>query len=397
MYRIKNDFVSACLISSILFFAIVSLGLSLAILPLYVNKVLGYSPFFVGIVVAVESISTLLSRTHSGRFSDNHGPKKGMFLGLFLTFISGFLCYLCFVSLTPSVVTFIVIILSRILMGIGESLIFTCSGTWPIGLVGKAHAGKIMSWVGIAMFLGLAIGNYFGTWSYYNIGIIYSALLMTFLPVIGLFFAIIVRTVKIYPKKNKLSLLFAINRTWKAGLGFALANVGYASTTAFLVLFFIQKGWEKDAAFSLALFGLGYVASRLTLGWMADSSGLKLTLFSLLLESIGLLLIGLSTTPHSAMLGSFLTGFGLSMIYPLLALPALNSMPDENIGLALSTYESCFDIGILLAGFVGGSIISQLGYEAVFIFAFFCCLIAMYFSILAYKQLNRSGKDFLRQ
>ncbi|MWM26883.1 MFS transporter, partial [Escherichia coli] len=77
-----------------------------------------------------------------------------------------------------------------------------------------------------------------------------------------------------------------------------------------------------------------------------------------------------------------------SMVYPLLALPAIKSMPDENIGLALSTYESCFDIGILMSGLIGGSIVSLFGYPAIFIFAFCCCLLALYAAVLAYRHLD---------
>jgi len=391
MFRIKNDVIAASLIASILFLAILSLGLSLALLPLFVAKYLNYSAFYVGLVVAAESVATLTSRAFAGRYSDRHGPKKGMILGLTLTVLSGLLTYFVFSMNNPGVVAYIIIILSRIVMGLGESLIFTCSGTWPIGLVGREHAGKIMSWVGIAMFLGLATGNYVGTWSYYNAGITLSALLMTCLPALGFVFVLIVRPVTFHPDGNQPSLVFAIKRVWKAGAGFSLANIGYASVTTFLVLYFIDNGWSSFSAFALSLFGIGYVLSRLTLGWRADSSGLKMTLFSIFIEALGLLMIATSATPYSAMIGSFLTGFGLSMVYPLLALPALKSLPEENIGLALSTYESCFDIGILIAGLVGGTIVSIFGYTGVYYFAFLCCVFSLYSSMLAYKQLNENS------
>ncbi|MGP9420381.1 MFS transporter [Ewingella sp. AOP9-I1-14] len=397
MYKIKNNIIAASCVASILFIAITTLGLSLATLPLYINESLGYSAFYVGLVVATESLSTLFSRAAAGRYSDNHGPRKGMVLGLSLTLLAGLLCLFSFGFIDSAKVALSVIIFSRILMGIGESLIFTCSGTWPIGLVGREHAGKIMSWVGIAMFLGLALGNYAGTWSYYHTGITISAIAMTVLPAFGLLLVAIIKPVATHPVKNHAKLSYAIQRIWKAGSGFSLANIGYASITTFLVLYFIKNGWGSQAAVALALFGVGYVVSRLTLGWKADSSGLKLTLFSIAIEAIGLLLIALSSHPYEAMLGSFLTGFGLSMIYPLLALPALKSMPDENIGLALSTYESCFDIGILIAGLVGGGIVSLFGYPAVFLFAFVCCLLASFSSVLAYKQISNEDPKPMRE
>lgn len=266
MYKIQNNLIAASLVASILFLAIVSLGLSLAILPLYINKIVGYSAFYVGLVISTESISTLLSRAFAGRFSDNHGPGKGMTLGLSLTAAAGLLCWVTFVFLPPSSSTYGIILLSRILMGVGESLIFTCSGTWPIGLVGKAHAGKIMSWVGIAMFMGLAIGNFAGTWSYGHSGLNVSALIMTLLPLFGFVIVMLVNPVAVSPSVNHVTLVYAIKRVWKAGLGFSLANIGYASVTTFLVLLFIQNNWEGEAAIAISLFGVGYVLSRLTLG-----------------------------------------------------------------------------------------------------------------------------------
>ncbi|KNC87942.1 MFS transporter [Trabulsiella odontotermitis] len=395
MYKIQNNLIAASLVASILFLAIISLGLSLAILPLYINKIADYSPFYVGLAIAAESVATLLSRAFAGRFSDNHGPRKGMTLGLSLTVSAGLMCWLTFTLLPPSYAAYSVILLSRVLMGIGESLIFTCSGTWPIGLVGKAHAGKIMSWVGIAMFLGLAIGNFCGTWSYAHSGLNVAALIMTILPLMGFIVVMLVKPVSVSPLKNHVSLAYAVKRVWKAGSGFSLANIGYASITGFLVLYFMQRNWGEQAAVAISLFGVGYVLSRLTLGWKADSSGLKMTLFSLCVEALGLLLISLAFTPWVAMLGSFLTGFGLSMVYPLLALPAIKSMPDENLGLALSTYESCFDIGILISGLIGGIIVSTFGYPAIFIFAFFCCLLALYSSVLAYRQLDSASTTII--
>ncbi len=384
-----RNFTSAVIVAHILFVAIVSLGISLAILPVYVNQVLGLSPYFVGAVVVAESVSTLLSRAYAGRFSDSRGPKSGMIRGLMFMFLSGVSCVAAIEAASSyAYLSFLVVFASRALMGVGESLIFTCSGTWPIGLVGREHAGKIMSWVGIAMFLGLAIGSYVGVWSYQNVGLLVGAMLMTALPLMGIVVVWFIKEVSVHGDHSHLPLSYAIKRVWKAGAGFALANVGYASVTSFLVLLFLSNGWDAYAALALSLFGIGYVASRILLGWRADSSGVSTVVISLIIEAVGLLLLAYAKTPIQASIGSFLTGFGLSMVYPLLALPAIKSLPEKNIGLALSTFESCFDIGILMAGAGGGIIAAHVGYSSIFIFAFFCSLLAIVCSYFAYQQLS---------
>lgn len=385
----RDKLVSASSVAFLLFLAIVSLGTSLAIIPLYINDLLMFSPTIVGIVVATESISTLLSRSYSGKYSDVKGPKSAMLKGQLLVLIAGLLFYLTYVlDFNSRYISLLVVLISRIIMGIGESLIFTSSGTWTIGLVGREHAGKIMSWVGIAMFVGLALGNYVGGKLFYHYSLDIPSLIMWMLPLIAFAIANFIPKVQVYNNVLPIKLSYAIKRIWKAGSGFALANTGYAAITSFLLLYFSSKGWINEGPLALSLFGIGYVLSRIILGGYTDNMGLKSTIASLLIESLGLLMISLSTTSLLCMIGSFLTGFGLSMVYPLLALPAIKSLPDKNIGTALSTYEACFDIGILLSGFIGGILVSVFGYNILFMFTAILCLIAIIASKSAYEQVK---------
>lgn len=48
---------------------------------------------------------------------------------------------------------------------------------------------------------------------------------------------------QVSPTVNHVSLAYAVKRVWKAGSGFSLANIGYASITGFLVLLFMQNNW----------------------------------------------------------------------------------------------------------------------------------------------------------
>ncbi|MDH3001428.1 MFS transporter [Chelonobacter oris] len=380
---------NATSVAFMLFLAIVSLGLSLAVIPLYINKVLSLPAIWVGVAIATESISTLLSRHYSGKYSDIKGPKLAMLKGQSLILIAGFLFFITYIlDINNVYISLLIILFSRVIMGVGESLIFTSSGTWPIGLIGREHAGKVMSWVGIAMFIGLALGNYLGGQLFYKYSLLIPSIIMWTLPCISLIIAIYIPKVAVHNDITKIRLSYAVSRIWKAGTGFALANTGYAAITSFLLLFFYDKNWNSYGPIALSLFGIGYVISRLIFSNKTDKMGLKATIISLIIESSGLFLISLSISPIISMLGSFLTGFGLSMIYPLLALPAIKSLPERNIGTAISTYESCFDIGILLSGVLGGILVSSFGYNTLFLFTFFCSLGAIIFSKLAYMQLD---------
>ncbi|WPN60556.1 MFS transporter [Pseudomonas sp. P9_31] len=390
----SRNFLPAVVVASMLFVAITSLGISVAVLPPYINKVLGLPGSYVGLIVVMESVATLLSRPYAGRFSDRHGPKRAMVTGLLLLFAAGTICFiLTDQSVLSAMPVFALVCFSRLLMGVGESLVFTSSGTWPIGLIGREHAGKVMSWVGIGMFLGLAIGNYIGAYLFRENSVLLSMLIMSCLPFFGVMVVLFVEDAKVPGEPMSISTWTAIRKIWRPGSGFALGNVGYASITSFLLLFLMEKGWQTDAPMILSLFGVGYVVARLMLGKKADAYGLKAVWISLIVESLGLLLVANAPQVDVVMLGAFMTGLGLSMVYPLLALPAIKSLPDTNIGLALSTYEACFDIGILLAGGVGGLCVSHFGYASVFYFASGCAVVAMFSSWLAYRELQRASVE----
>lgn len=374
----------AVLISGLLCIVIFGLGVSLGLLPLYLAHELGFSPTVVGGVIALESISTLFSRLPAGRFSDRMGPKCGMLWGLALSALAGAMCWLAiyWASVWGAVSVLMVILVSRIVMGIGESLVFTCSGTWPIGLVGRESAGKVISMVGIGMFVGLAAGNGIGGMSHQGyLSLTTGAAVMSILPVCGLLVAIVLPSVPVSAERENIPLLRVMTRVWPSGAGFALSNMGYAAIMSFLMLMFWEREWQATATLALVMYSVGYVLSRLTVGLYTSRLGLRSTLLVMLIEAIGLLLIagagigGASAGPIIAIAGSFLTGYGLSMVYPLLGITAIGSLPAAHIGVALSAYEACFDIGILLVGCIGGALIAW-GYSAIFILAAVCALLA---------------------
>ena len=387
----------AVIISCLLCIVIFGLGVSLGLLPIYLTHELGFSPLIVSGVVGVESASTLVSRLPAGRFSDRHGPKCGMLWGLGLTSISGAICLLAIIlaSSTGPVTALLLILISRIVMGIGESLVFTCSGTWPIALIGRENAGKVMSMVGIGMFIGLAAGNGVGGISHQGyLSLTTSALLMSVLPAIGLLIAAILPSVPIIETSASISLREVVTRVWPAGAGFALSNMGYAAIVSFLMVLFWAKGWESLSTLALVMYSIGYVLSRATVGLYTARLGKMTTFLMLGIEAVGLVLIAYAGSWHSsvgafiAIAGSFLTGYGLSMVYPLLGVTAIGCLPASHTGVALSAYEACFDIGILLVGCISG-VISAWGYSAIFVVAAGCALLAIYCAQRAWYQYQQ--------
>jgi predicted MFS family arabinose efflux permease len=130
----------------------------LGTLPQYIQGHLKYSSIIVGIVIGLESIATLLTRAYAGKLTDTKGAKRSSRIGSFMIVSSG-VFYLMTSLFSGNVIIALVFILFAVLvLGTGESLFVTGSLTWGIGLAGIDKSGKVMTWNGIAMYAGIALG-----------------------------------------------------------------------------------------------------------------------------------------------------------------------------------------------------------------------------------------------
>jgi hypothetical protein len=150
-------------IMSVVFVGFLIIGMALPVLPLHVHQSLGLSTFVVGLITGSQFVAALISRVWSGHYADSRGAKRAVLAGL-LAAVAGGLLYL--VSLrfigTPGASATILLV-GRALLGAAESFIITGGVTWGLVLAGPANAGKVIAWVGMAMFAALASGAPLGS------------------------------------------------------------------------------------------------------------------------------------------------------------------------------------------------------------------------------------------
>ena len=163
---VENVFLKMLPITLAVFVGFLTIGLALPVLPLHLHYTLGMSTVVVGIVIGSQFGAALLSRAWAGGLADARGGKRAVVLGLLSAALSGvaYLSSLAFIGAPTTSVG--ALLLGRILLGCGESLVITGALGWGIGLVGPRHAGKVMAWVGMAMFGAYAAGAPLGTLIY---------------------------------------------------------------------------------------------------------------------------------------------------------------------------------------------------------------------------------------
>lgn len=358
----------------IVFFGFLAIGLPLTALPLHVHGALGLGAVMVGVVIGLQSVATLLTRRHAGVLSDTGGPKRAVLRGLAISALAG-LCY-GLSTVVPAGVGLAVLLLGRVALGLGESLLITGALSWAIGVVGPQNSGKVMAWNGVAMYGALALGAPVGG-ALLSIklplaplihgvdGFALVAVAAASAPLVGLLVAVFVPPVA--PAAGvRMPFTAVMGTIARPGLGLALSSVGFTMLAAFAPLLFAARGWD-GAGLALSAFGAAYIATRLVAGGLPDRlGGRRVAIGSLLVELVGQAVIATAATPDVAVAGAAITGLGFSLVFPSLGVEAVKRVPPQNRGVALGAYVAFFDLAIALSAPGAGLLVGAWGYASVF-------------------------------
>ncbi|WP_230389649.1 arabinose transporter [Vibrio nitrifigilis] len=355
-----------------MYFSYMTIGLALPAIALYVQQQLGLSNLFVGLAIGAQFITTLLTRNFAGKRADQSGARQTTWLGMACCAASGLL-YLASTPFTyQPAVAFVILILGRIILGFGESIILTGNLAWGIGLVDATHSGKVMSWNGMATYGALATSAPIGLWVYQTGGFGAVGLVTLLLPVIATVFIIGVPAVPIKSGKRA-PFTTVIRKIWQPGLALGLQGTGFAVISSFVVLYFHHQNWAMSG-FALSAFGISFVLTRIAVGSLPDRiGGVEVAKYCFVVEVIGLALLGAAPNAILGLIGAALTGAGCSMIFPSLGIIVVDRVEPQSRGTALGAYSAFQDIAYGVTGPFTGVIANHYGYRDIF---FLCVIFA---------------------
>ncbi|WP_408058805.1 arabinose transporter [Undibacterium hunanense] len=363
-----NVFLKLLTLALSVFIGFLTIGMQLPVLPLYLHETLGMSTLVVGLVIGAQFVVALLSRAWAGNFADSRGARRAVVAGLLIVASSGlaYLASLPFVT-TPAISVWI-LLTGRIVLAIGESLVVTGSLGWGIGLVGPQNAGKVMAWVGIAMYAAFALGAPAGIVVNGNFGFAGIAVATILIPFVALAMVALVPAVApLASKRIPFYKVFAL--VLIPGMGLALASIGFGMITGFIALLFAAKNWG-NSSLAFTAFGLAFIAARLLFGHLPDKlGGAKVAMVSVAIEAAGLLLIWSADTSTIAYTGVALGGFGYSLAFPGFGVEAARRAPPQSRSVAMGAYVAFLDISLGIASPLAGVIAGQWGVHTVFLAA----------------------------
>jgi MFS family permease len=362
----KTSFAHVSVVVAAVFLGFMTVGVPLPVLPVFIHDQLGFSSVMVGWVIAAQSIATLLSRPAAAALSDSKGPRAAATAGLCACAVAALLYMAASSLVARPALSLAALYLGRGALGLSESLLITGALAWGIGLAGPARTGKVMAWVGIAMYGALAAGAPVG-WGLLPAGGFFAvAVAAMAFPFCGLLAARLAPPVA-GAEQPPVAFVRAVAAVWQFGSALAFATIAFGALVAFLPLFYAARHWTGTAA-AFTAFGGAYVLVRLIFGGLPDRvGGRPVALVSLLVEAIGQALLWRAAGPEMAMLGAALTGCGFSLVFPALGTLAVRSAASMPRGVVLGAYVAFFDLSLAVTGPVAGLLAERGGYSTVFL------------------------------
>jgi MFS family permease len=364
------------------FVGFLAIGAVLPVLPVHVHHDLGLSAVVVGVVAGAQFAAALLTRAWAGGLADTRGSKRAVTLGAWVSAAAGGTYLLSTLAPGQPAVAAAVLLAGRVLQGCAESLIVTGALSWGVGLVGPQNAGKVMAWVGIAMYGAYAIGAPLGAHVQGAHQFAGVAVLSTVLPLLAWLVIAPVRPVAITNVK-RVPFYRVIGSVWLPGLGLALSSAGFGLLTAFVPLLFADHGWAGPAL-AFTWFGVAFVGARLVFGHLPDKiGGAQVALACVLIEAAGLALVWQAGSADWVHAGAALIGFGYSLAFPGFGVEAVRRAPPQSRGVAMGAYVAFLDLSLGIVNPGAGAIAKGWGIDSVF----FCGALAAVVAALVALRL----------
>lgn len=363
-------------IMGVILVAFLVIGVAMPVLPLHVHNGLGLGTFLVGLIAGSQFAAALISRPWAGSYADRRGAKRAVVVGLLIAAASGVLYLASLQVVAMPLVSAVVLLLGRLLLGGAESIIITAGVSWGLALAGPQNTGRVIAWVGAAMFAAFAIGAPIGSALYNGHGFTAIAVATTLAPLATLLLVAPLRPVA-PPSQVRPSFAKVLGSVWLAGFGSALSSVGFGALIAFVTLLFASRGWSYGWL-PYTIFASVFILTRLALGHLPDRiGGARVALICLLIEAAGLALISLAQSPALALLGAAVTGLGYSLVYPGFGVEAVLRVPPQSRGLAMGAYTAFLDLALGLGAPAMGLVADAAGFGSVFLVSALLALCAI--------------------
>jgi len=357
------------------FFIFLGFQMTLPTIPIFVSD-LGGSDQLIGIIVGIFTFSALLFRPYAGHSLETkgRGPIYLFGLGLFVLSVGSF----------GFITSMGILIMMRVIQGIGWGFSTTASGTIATDLIPPKRRGEGMGYFGLSGNLALAFGPALGLTL---VGFLSFTQLFLICAVLGLTAFLLATRIK-YKEvdesidKTKPARFDVIEKTAvNPSILLFFVTLTFGGIAAFLPLHAEEQG-VAGIQFYFITYALFLMLSRVFAGKLYDKKGdiFVIPPGTLLIFSAMLLLAWLPNMT-TMMIAGALYGLGFGFVQPALQAWAVDKALPNRKGMANATFFSFFDLGVGVGAMLFGQLAFIYNYSLIYIVSAGSVLLALSFYI----------------
>jgi MFS family permease len=348
-------------------------GATLQALPSYVPAKFGGGVPASATAVGIAFLATACARPFAGWLADAGWSRLVVLTGGVLAAVGG-LGQL----VAPDLAALLV---ARLVMGAGEAALFSAALPWVLAGARVAERGRLAGWFGLSMWGGLAGGPVIAS-------LVGDRVWWT---VVGLAVLSVLLVSTTGTDPGRVEPLVRIRRLRELapagvplpGTTIGLAAYCYGTVAALLVLRLRTDGIAIDKV-ALAVFAAAFLVVRFAGSPLVDRyGGRTVAVSTVALEVVALAGLAVATGPVSALVFTGLAGCGLALIYPACVSLTLDRVRGLRPGVSMGVMTSFWDLGVMVAGPLGGLVAARAGFAAAFFvaagFATACVVVCMAF------------------
>ena len=337
-----------------------SVGMLLAVVPVYADDELGVGSFGVALAVAAVSPMVLVVQPIAGRYADRNGRRILVVVGGVIASLS-VAAYVVANSLA-------LLVFFRLLTGAGEAMVLVGAATIITDIAPEHRRGEALSLFSLGLWGGLALGPLIGELvlddTRFDAVWLLAASCCLAAGLIGLVLPETKPSREPGPASNaRLVHPAAIG----PGLVLSFTVLGFAGLGTFGALYARDLGLDGAGSVFL-VFSAVVVTTRVVARQVPDRLGPKRTSrIALALIATGLFTIGLWNVPAGLFAGTAIVGFGHALAFPSLMTLAVNAGPASERSSVVGTFSAFTELGFLVGALSLGAVASALGYDSVFV------------------------------
>lgn len=368
--------------SSFLFFA--SFNIIIPELPEYLTKLGGEE--YKGLIISLFTLTALISRPFSGKFTDSIGRIPVMILGASVCFLLGFIY--------PMVTTVVGFFVLRLVHGFSTGFKPTGTVAYVADIVPLSRRGEAMGVAGVFGTFGMATG--LGIGSLIKIHFSIDALFYTSsaLAILSILVLIGMKETLPNPQRPNISHL-KIKKGEVVDLSvipacivmfFTVFSLGIVLTI--IPDFSVHLGIVNKGLF-FVVFTIASVVVRIIAGKVSDRYGReRVLLVAALLYAAGMFVVGVANSVVVLLIGAVLFGLGTGMNSPTIFAWTADLCKDENRGKAMATVFIALEFGIMMGAILSGWIYANKAenFRATFWTGGFFAIIAFLYLIIKLRR-----------